>query len=64
MFPAQARQATEAASVSEQLAGTRTMTQLGRLFEQLQIISIAARSPPAKGRIERLWGTDARSARE
>ncbi len=64
MFPARARQASEADSVSEQLAGTRTTTQLGRLFEQLQIVSIAARSPQAKGRIERLWGTDARSARE
>jgi hypothetical protein len=57
MFPARARQATEADSISEQLAGTRTTTQLGRLFEQLQIVSIAARSPQAKGRIERLWGT-------
>jgi transposase len=57
MFPARARQATEADSVSEQLAGSRTTTQLGRLFEQLQIVSIAARSPQAKGRIERLWGT-------
>jgi transposase len=57
MFPARARQATERDSISEQLAGTRTTTQLGRLFEQLQIVSIAARSPQAKGRIERLWGT-------
>ncbi len=57
MFPARARHATEADSVSEQLAGKRTTTQLGRLFEQLQIVSIAARSPQAKGRIERLWGT-------
>ena len=57
MFPARARQATEADSISEQLAGKRTTTQLGRLFEQLHIVSIAARSPQAKGRIERLWGT-------
>jgi hypothetical protein len=57
MFPARARQAAEADSISEQLAGTRTTTQLGRLFEQLQIVSIAARSPQAKGRIERWWGT-------
>src|SRR5713226_4050212 len=42
MFPARARQASEADSLSEQLAGTRTSTQLGRLFEQLQIVSIAA----------------------
>jgi len=57
MFPARARQATEADSINEQLAGSRTTTQLGRLFEQLQIVSIAARSPQAKGRIERWWGT-------
>jgi hypothetical protein len=57
MFPARGRQATEGDSLSEQLAGTRTTTQLGRLFEQLQIVSIAAHSPQAKGRIERLWGT-------
>jgi hypothetical protein len=44
-------------STTAQLAGSRTSTQLGRLFEQLQITSIAARSPQAKGRIERLWGT-------
>jgi len=57
MFPKHAKQASEADSVQEQLAGQRTETQLGRLFMQLSIISIAARSPQAKGRIERLWGT-------
>lgn len=31
--------------------------QVGRAFAELGITSIAARSPQAKGRIERLWGT-------
>ncbi|HET8844773.1 MAG TPA: ISNCY family transposase [Ktedonobacteraceae bacterium] len=57
MFPAARHDATQTESVQEQLAGTRTSTQLGRVFEQLAITSIAARSPQAKGRIERLWGT-------
>src|SRR5258708_6522976 len=57
MFPKHSKQASEADSVPEQLAGQRTETQLGRLFTQLSITSIAARSPQAKGRIERLWGT-------
>lgn len=41
-------------TVSEQLAGTREPTQVGRAFGQLGIRSIAARSPQAKGRVERL----------
>jgi transposase len=57
MFPTSRHDATQQHSTQEQLAGSRTSTQLGRLFEQLQITSIAARSPQAKGRIERLWGT-------
>jgi len=44
-------------SLEEQLAGRREPTQFGRLLEELEIISIGARSPQAKGRIERLWGT-------
>jgi hypothetical protein len=44
-------------TIDEQLAGRRTPTQLGRVFEELGITSIAARSPQAKGRIERLFGT-------
>jgi transposase len=32
-------------------------TQVGRAFAELGIVSIAAGSPQAKGRIERLWGT-------
>lgn len=36
----------------------RTATQVGRALERLGIRSIAARSPQAKGRVERAWGTD------
>jgi transposase len=32
-------------------------TQVGRAFAELAIASIAAASPQAKGRVERLWGT-------
>lgn len=44
-------------SVEEQLAGKRQPTQFGRALAQLGVTYIAARSPQAKGRIERLWGT-------
>lgn len=44
-------------TLEEQLADTRTPTQLGRALEELGVGSIAARSPQAKGRIERAWGT-------
>lgn len=44
-------------SLEEQLAGKRQPTQFGRALAQLGITYIAARSPQAKGRIERLWGT-------
>ena len=43
-------------SIAEQLAGQREPTQFGRALEQLGITFIAARSPQAKGRVERLWG--------
>jgi transposase len=36
--------------------GKRQPTQFGRALEQLGITFIAARSPQAKGRVERLWG--------
>lgn len=39
------------------LADTRRPTQLGRALAELGVRSIAATSPQAKGRIERLWGT-------
>jgi transposase len=44
-------------SLEEQLAGKRQPTQFGRALEQLGITYIAANSPQAKGRIERLWRT-------
>jgi transposase len=47
----------EPMSLAEQLSGRRDPTQFGRLLEELGIASIAARSPQAKGRIERLWQT-------
>ncbi|HEY6285432.1 MAG TPA: ISNCY family transposase [Ktedonobacteraceae bacterium] len=53
----QTSKATEADTLEEQLAGTQDPTQFGRLLEELEITSIAARSPQAKGRIERLFGT-------
>ena len=43
-------------SLQEQLAGKRQPTQFGRALDQLGITFIAARSPQAKGRVERLWG--------
>jgi hypothetical protein len=42
-------------SLEEQLAGKRPQTQLARVLAELGINSISARSPQAKGRIERLW---------
>ena len=44
-------------TVKEQLNGEEPKTQFGRLLDELGIESIAARSPQAKGRVERLWGT-------
>lgn len=44
-------------SVAEQLRGQQFPTQVGRALEELGIVSIPARSPQAKGRIERLWRT-------
>jgi hypothetical protein len=43
--------------VEEQLAGRPEPTQFGRLRAELEITSIAAQSPQAKGRVERLFGT-------
>jgi len=43
-------------SIQEQLAGHRQPTQFGRALAQLGITFIAAQTPQAKGRIERLWG--------
>jgi transposase len=44
-------------TLEEQLIDARIPTQLGRAFAELGIASIAAKSPQAKGRVERLWGT-------
>lgn len=41
----------------EELAGQQFPTQVGRALEELGIQQIAANSPQAKGRIERLWRT-------
>jgi hypothetical protein len=48
---------SEPLTLEEQLVDTRVPTQLGRTFLELGIGSVKARSPQAKGRIERLWGT-------
>lgn len=47
----------ESWTLAEELAGERVPTQVGRALVELGIESIAAHSPQAKGRIERLWGT-------
>jgi transposase len=44
-------------SLEEQLAGTQAPTHLGRVLQDLGIGYVQARSPQAKGRVERLWGT-------
>ena len=44
-------------SLEEQLAGKQLPTQVGRALEELGIEVIVARSPQAKGRIERTWRT-------
>ncbi len=51
------RDPKEEESLLEQLEGKRSATQFGRLMEELGVRQIAANSPQAKGRIERLWGT-------
>lgn len=43
-------------SIDEQLAGQRQPTQFGRALLQLGVTFLAAQTPQAKGRIERLWG--------
>lgn len=44
-------------TLDEQLAGAQHPTHLGRVLQELGIAYITARSPQAKGRIERLWAT-------
>jgi len=45
------------ATIDQQLSGQTPQSQFGRLLAELAIQLIAARSPQAKGRIERLFGT-------
>ena len=44
-------------TLEEELAGHQSPTQFGRMLADLAIGYIAAQSPQAKGRIERLWET-------
>jgi len=44
-------------TIDDELAGRKPMSQLQRVLDELGVESIAAHSPQAKGRIERLWGT-------
>src|SRR5712692_9442198 len=43
-------------SIEEELAGQRQPTQFGRALSELGVTFVAAQSPQAKGRVERLWG--------
>jgi hypothetical protein len=47
----------EPLTLEEQLAGGRLPTQVGRVLKELHVEWIGARSPQAKGRVERLWRT-------
>jgi transposase len=47
----------ERETIEEQLVGAREPRQVGRALAELGIASIAAQSPQAKGRVERLFGT-------
>ncbi|MGD9713871.1 MAG: ISNCY family transposase [Thermomicrobiales bacterium] len=51
------RSAHEPDTLADQLVGHRQPTQFGRALQHLGIASVIARSPQAKGRIERLFGT-------
>lgn len=44
-------------SVEEELAGAQFPTHVGRMLQDLGVGYIAAHSPQAKGRVERLWAT-------
>ena len=50
-------QSPKQATIEDQLAGKLPRTQFGRLLDELGIRLVAARSPQAKGRVERLFGT-------
>jgi len=44
-------------TLAEQLTGKRRLTQVGRALDEANVAWIGAHSAPAKGRVERLWGT-------
>jgi len=44
-------------TLTEQLTGKRSLTQVGRALDEAGIAWIGAHSAPAKGRVERTWGT-------
>lgn len=44
-------------TLAEERRGRQDPTQVGQALEALEIEAIYARSPQAKGRVERLWGT-------
>lgn len=44
-------------TLTEQLTGMRSLSQVGRALEEAGIGWIGAHSPQAKGRVERSWGT-------
>ena len=44
-------------TLEQELTGEAPKSQFGRLLDELGIQLIAAQSPQAKGRVERLWGT-------
>jgi len=50
-------EAKEPLTLEEELAGKPLPTQVRRVLDELDINWIGARSPQAKGRVERLWGT-------
>ena len=50
-------QSPKVATIAEQLEGLEPRSHLGRLLETLDIGLISARSPQAKGRVERLFNT-------
>jgi hypothetical protein len=50
-------QSPKQATIAEQLVGKEPRSHLGRMLDRVDIQLIAARSPQAKGRVERLFGT-------
>ncbi len=50
-------EAKEPLTLKEELSGRPLPTQVGRVLAELDVTWIGARSPQAKGRVERLWRT-------